>query len=147
MNKIKLTEPLLKKITKVAMELDYESYIAYPHHHFSPSFRKKMKRVRNDQPVVLNELCTYNRRFSGKSAIVLIAVFVLVMGMTAFAVSPFVEELGDLMFTGHPGYMEIEVTDGDASKEEFVAYLPTKLPEGYKLCEEESTQSDLTVIS
>ncbi|MEG1596042.1 MAG: hypothetical protein RR364_06340, partial [Lachnospiraceae bacterium] len=138
MNKIKLTEPLLKKITKVAMELDYESYIAYPHHHFSPSFRKKMKRVRNDQPVVLNELCTYNRRFSGKSAIVLIAVFVLVMGMTAFAVSPFVEELGDLMFTGHPGYMEIEVTDGDASKEEFVAYLPTKLPEGYKLCEEES---------
>ncbi|MEG1140754.1 MAG: hypothetical protein RSD55_08840, partial [Lachnospiraceae bacterium] len=137
MPRIEITDQLLKSITKAAMELDYESYVNRPKHHFSHCFRKKMRQDSEVQQKNQKELYVYNRRFSGRRAILLIAVLAIIMGMTAFAVSPFVEQLGNLKFIGHPGYMEIEVTDGGAAKDGFVAYVPTEIPEGYELCEEE----------
>lgn len=130
MPKIELTDQLLREAVTEAVAMDYQTCLHLPKHHFPHLFLKEMKE--NRLPFV------YNGRWTRKKLVVLAVLMILLMGMTALAVSPLGEKIGDLFFTGEPGYMKIKVEEQKQEQETFVVYAPTKLPRGYELCEEET---------
>lgn len=154
-----MTEQELKEAIASACEADYERVMAAPKHHFSRTFRRKMRKLL--QPGMgkrtLPEIYPVHGR---RRVIMVVAVLILILGTTVMGRSFFQSPLGKYILTGYTDHVQLNLgepedlemvaienttkdmtesgTEPDVEEEfEFVCKKPQWVPEGYSLEREE----------
>ncbi len=154
-----MTEQELKDAITSACEADYEHAMAAPKHHFSRTFRRKMRKLL--QPGMgkrtLPEIYPVHGR---RRVIVVVAVLVLLLGTTVTGRSFFQSLLGKYILTGYTDHVQLNLgepenlemvaiednekntmeigAEPDSEEEfEFACKKPQWVPEGYTLEREE----------
>ena len=154
-----MTEQELKEAIASACEADYERVMAAPKHHFSRTFRRKMRKLL--QPGMgkrtLPEIYPVHGR---RRVIMVVAVLILILGTTVMGRGFFQSPLGKYILTGYTDHVQLNLgepedlemvaienttkdmtesgTEPDVEEEfEFVCKKPQWVPEGYSLEREE----------
>lgn len=154
-----MTEQELKDAIASACEADYECAMAAPKHHFSRTFRKKIKELL--QPGMGKHTIPALYPVHGRRrVIVVVAVLVLLLGTTVTGRSFFQSLLGKYILTGYTDHVQLNLgepenlemvaiednekntmeigTEPDSEEDfEFVCRKPQWVPEGYTLEREE----------
>lgn len=157
-----MTEQELKDAITSACEADYEHAMAAPKHHFSRTFRRKMRKLL--QPGMgkrtLPEIYPVHGR---RRVIVVVAVLVLLLGTTVAGRSFFQSLLGKYILTGYTDHVQLNLgepenlemvaiednekntmeigAEPDSEEDfEFVCKKPQWVPEGYTLKQEEYSE-------
>lgn len=154
-----MTEQELKDAIASACEADYERAMAAPKHHFSRTFRRKMRKLL--QPGMgkrtLPEIYPVHGR---RRVIMVVAVLILILGTTVMGRGFFQSPLGKYILTGYTDHVQLnlgepedlemvaienaakDMTESGAEPDteeefEFVCKKPQWVPEGYTLEREE----------
>ncbi len=154
-----MTEQELKDAIASACEADYECAMAAPKHHFSRTFRKKIKELL--QPGMGKHTIPALYPVHGRRrVIVVVAVLVLLLGTTVTGRSFFQSLLGKYILTGYTDHVQLNLgepenlemvaiegnekntmeigAEPDSEEDfEFVCKKPQWVPEGYTLEREE----------
>lgn len=154
-----MTEQELKDAIASACEADYECAMAAPKHHFSRTFRKKIKELL--QPGMGKHTIPALYPVHGRRrVIVVVAVLVLLLGTTVMGRSFFQSLLGKYILTGYTDHVQLNLgepenlemvaiegnekntmeigAEPDSEEDfEFVCKKPQWVPEGYTLEREE----------
>lgn len=154
-----MTEQELKDAIASACEADYECAMAAPKHHFSRTFRKKIKELL--QPGMGKHTIPALYPVHGRRrVIVVVAVLVLLLGTTVTGRSFFQSLLGKYILTGYTDHVQLNLgepenlemvaiednekntmeigAEPDSEEDfEFVCRKPQWVPEGYTLEREE----------
>ena len=154
-----MTEQELKDAIASACEADYECAMAAPKHHFSRTFRKKIKELL--QPGMGKHTIPALYPVHGRRrVIVVVAVLVLLLGTTVTGRSFFQSLLGKYILTGYTDHVQLNLGESenlemvaiednekntmeigaepDSEEDfEFVCRKPQWVPEGYTLEREE----------
>lgn len=154
-----MTEQELKDAITSACEADYKHAMAAPKHHFSRTFRKKIK-VLLQPDMGKHTIPALYPVHGRRRIIVVVAVLVLLLGTTATGRSFFQSLLGKYILTGYTDHvqlnlgepenlemvaiednekntMEIGVEPDSEEEFEFACKKPQWVPEGYTLEREE----------
>lgn len=154
-----MTEQELKEAIASACEADYERVMAAPKHHFSRTFRKKIK-VLLQPDMGKHTIPALYPVHGRRRVIVIVAVLVLLLGTTVTGRSFFQSLLGKYILTGYTDHvqlnlgepenlemvaiednekntMEIGVEPDSEEEFEFACKKPQWVPEGYTLEREE----------
>lgn len=154
-----MTEQELKDAIASACEADYKHAMAAPKHHFSRTFRKKIK-VLLQPDMGKHTIPALYPVHGRRRVIVIVAVLVLLLGTTVTGRSFFQSLLGKYILTGYTDHvqlnlgepenlemvaiednekntMEIGVEPDSEEDFEFVCKKPQWVPEGYTLEREE----------
>lgn len=130
---------------------EYANRPKVPKAQFSEEFERRMQSLLYDEPEVevepeekktsrLSSMLALFRPVKSRRAIVVVAaVMMLLVGMTAGGANPIIIWLHDSWMEQHGDYVEIENRENTAevSKESFQKYELTELPEGYELKNEQ----------
>lgn len=153
-----MTEQELKEAIASACEADYERAMAAPKHHFSRTFRRKMRKLL--QPGMgkrtLPEIYPVHGR---RRVIMVVAVLILILGTTVMGRGFFQSPLGKYILTGYTDHVQLNLgepedlemvaienaandtesgVESDSEEDfEFVCKKPQWVPEGYTLEREE----------
>lgn len=154
-----MTEQELKDAITLSCEADYECAMAAPKHHFSRTFRKKIKELL--QPGMGKHTIPALYPVHGRRrVIVVVAVLVLLLGTTVTGRSFFQSLLGKYILTGYTDHVQLNLgepenlemvaiednekntmeigAEPDSEEDfEFVCKKPQWVPEGYTLEREE----------
>lgn len=154
-----MTEQELKDAIASACKADYECAMAAPKHHFSRTFRKKIKELL--QPGMGKHTIPALYPVHGRRrVIVVVAVLVLLLGTTVTGRSFFQSLLGKYILTGYTDHVQLNLgepenlemvaiednekntmeigAEPDSEEDfEFVCKKPQWVPEGYTLEREE----------
>lgn len=154
-----MTEQELKDAIASACEADYECAMVAPKHHFSRTFRKKIKELL--QPGMGKHTIPALYPVHGRRrVIVVVAVLVLLLGTTVTGRSFFQSLLGKYILTGYTDHVQLNLgepenlemvaiednekntmeigAEPDSEEDfEFVCKKPQWVPEGYTLEREE----------
>lgn len=154
-----MTEQELKDAITSACEADYKHAMAAPKHHFSRTFRKKIKVLL--QPGMGKHMIPALYPVHGRRrVIVVVAVLVLLLGTTVMGRGFFQSPLGKYILTGYTDHVQLNLgepenlemvaiednekntmeicAEPDSEEDfEFVCKKPQWVPEGYTLEREE----------
>lgn len=152
-----MTEQELKDAIALACKTDYERVMAAPKHRFSRAFRKKIKELL--QPGMGKRTIPKLYPVHGRRrVIVVVAVLVLLLGITVMAKGFFQSVLGKHVLTGYNDHVQLNLPESDDEAEllmenvteeetetetnfEFVCKKPQWVPEGYELENEEYNEN------
>lgn len=154
-----MTEQELKDAITSACEADYKHAMAAPKHHFSRTFRKKIKVLL--QPGMGKHMIPALYPVHGRRRVIMVvAVLILILGTTVMGRSFFQSLLGKYILTGYTDHVQLNLgepenlemvpiednekntmeTGAEPDSEEdfeFVCKKPQWVPEGYTLEREE----------
>lgn len=157
-----MTEQELKDAIASACKADYECAMAAPKHHFSRTFRKKIKVLL--QPGMGKRTIPALYPVHGRRRVIMVvAVLILILGTTVTGRSFFQSLLGKYILTGYTDHVQLNLgepenlemvaiednekntmeigAEPDSEEDfEFVCKKPQWVPEGYTLKQEEYSE-------
>ncbi len=157
-----MTEQELKDAITSACEADYKHAMAAPKHHFSRTFRKKIKVLL--QPGMGKRTIPALYPVHGRRRVIMVvAVLILILGTTVMGRGFFQSPLGKYILTGYTDHVQLNLgepenlemvaiednekntmeigAEPDSEEDfEFVCKKPQWVPEGYTLKQEEYSE-------
>lgn len=140
---------IIREAFEMLIDEEYANRPQYPKAQFSEEFERRMERMLYDEPEEepkeekssrISSLLALFRPVKSRRAVVLVAaLMVLLVGMTAGGANPIIIWLHDSWMEQHGDYVEIETREDaiEVSKETFQKYELARVPEGCKIEEEQ----------
>ncbi len=139
---------IIREAFEMLIDEEYANRPQYPKAQFSEEFERRMERMLYDEPEEpkeekssrISSLLALFRPVKSRRAVVLVAaLMVLLVGMTAGGANPIIIWLHDSWMEQHGDYVEIETREDveKVSKDISQKYELTEIPNGYKLKNEQ----------